>query len=162
MMSDLQSKVKSIGPYISKLPNSESVCLVILKNTNDHALIFRAAKYGLEPSWLLADSEGYHEQNASLLDKTMMNMSVQDDGTLQFPFNLQKTCKLAFDSKSQPVLISEIEGICSTVDVVYVDIVPTNMQQTNLCILGKSLDSGKQLHEIVSVDLSWVPVTLLL
>jgi len=161
MIVEVQRKIRLVGPYISGLKNAESICLVILKSTNDHALIFRAAKYGLEPSWLIANSKGFEEQQASLLDKTMMNMTVHEDGTLQFPFNLQKTCKLAFDSRSQPIVLSEIEGISSTVDVVYVDVVPTNMEQTNLCIVGKSLESGKQLHEIMSVDLSWVPVTFL-
>jgi hypothetical protein len=161
MMSIVNEKIKKVGPTLCKLEDTHQICLVLLKNTNDHALIFRAKKYGLEPTWLMYGPNGYEEQPTSLLDKTMMNLTVEDNGKLNFPFTITKDCYLQFDSKSCPVVVSDIEGIPSRVDVVYVEVEPSKMEQTNLYLVGKSMDHGKSVYEILKVDLSWVPVTFL-
>lgn len=160
-MSTITEKIKKVGPTLCKLQDSNQICLVILKNTNDHALVFRAKKYGLEPTWLMYGPNGYEEQGTSLLDKTMMNLTVEDNGKLNFPFTLAKDCHLQFDSNSSPVVVSDVEGIPSRVDVVYVQVEPSNMEKTNLYLIGKSLEHGTSVYEIVEVDLSWVPITFL-
>lgn len=139
------------------LPRLEHLCLVVLKNTNQHALLFRATiNQGMEPSWLMSRSDGYVEKEPTLLDRSMLGINVEADGNVTFPFDVGKRCSLVFADDGAPALLCEVNGSASRLDVLFVEFVD-DRAYTRVHLLGRALEDGDTTHEVMVVDLAWLP-----
>ena len=147
-------KLKRLGPTLQSL---KQVCLVVLKNTNNHALIFRSLPQ-LEPSWLMEQSSGvYVEQSASAFDKSVIMISVDENGKVVIPF-ATKEASLVVDSDSNPAILTKLQNMDARLDVVYLQF-GDNKAETVVTLHGTSFE-GIRVSENMILDFSWIPQSL--
>lgn len=149
-------KVKRLGPTLQSL---KEVCLVVIKNTNNHALVFRS-KPQLEPSWLLEQSNGtYVEQPASVLDKSLIMLSVDENGKVTIPFaSNHPDASLVVDSEGNPAIVTTLNDCAARLDIVYIQF-GDNKEKTDVILHGTSFE-GQRVSEKMILDFSWIPQSL--
>lgn len=173
MADIIKARLPVLGPYLQQI---DGLSLVMLKSSNDNALVFTTdgaggtgggyGAYGttapsLAPSWLIAKNGQFVHQAASMMDKTLLNVTVDASGTVSMPFNIDKTVQLVLDASGRPALISELNRTPARLDVVYVALHAETLSTTQVTMYGRSLDTGAENVETLTVDLSWMPANLL-
>jgi hypothetical protein len=160
----IQEKMKQIFEVLRHVKDHDNVCLVVLKNTNDHALLFKAfnddGDYIMNSSWLMKDTNVYYEKDLSLLDRSLMSVTINNDSTIELPISVNRTCQLIFDSDNRPAILTTINEKESRLDIVYVHLNPDALEKTVLTIIGRSLD-GHSVQEEITIDLSWIPTSFI-
>ena len=147
-------KLKRLGPTLQSL---KQICLVVLKNTNNHAIIFRSLPE-LEPSWLMEQSPGvYVEQPASTFDKSLIMISVDESGKVIIPF-ATKDASLVVDSEGNPAILTRLQNTDARLDVVYIQF-GDNKAETLVTLYGTSFE-GIRVSENMILDFSWIPQSL--
>lgn len=156
----MNEKMKNVFEVLRHVKEHDKICLVVVKNTNDHALIFKAynkdGNYTMTSSWLMKDENVYYEKDLSLLDRSLMSVTINDDSTIELPISVNRICQLVFDTDNRPAILTTIEDKQSRLDIVYVHLQADKLEQTELTILGRSLD-GPSVQEKIIIDLSWIP-----
>ena len=156
----MDHRLNELRHILPSLPFHENICLLILKNTNKHALIFRVFETRVESSWLMYHNDQYHESPTSLLDRSLMSITINDDFSLELPISVNEKCTLALDPHNRPMIMTIIDHQQARLDVVYVNIDQENMQETRVDVLGRSM-SGEKVKETITVNLSWIPTSFL-
>jgi hypothetical protein len=156
----MEQRISELRHVLPGLPHHENICLVILKNTNKHALIFRVFDTRVESCWLMFRDDGYSESPTSLIDRSLMSITINNDFTLELPISVNQTCTLALDPHNRPMIMTKIDRKDARLDIVYVNIDNENMQETKVDVLGRSLD-GQRVHETITVNLSWIPTSFI-
>lgn len=157
--------MKNVFEALRHVKDHDKICLVVLKNTNDHALLFKAynkdGEYCMHSTWLMKDTNVlYYEKDLSLLDRSLMSVTINNDATIELPISVNRTCQLVFDEDNRPAILTSIQDKQSRLDIVFVQLDGENLEETELTIFGRTLE-GHSVEEKIIIDLSWIPTSFI-
>ena len=99
----------------------------------------------------------YVEQSASAFDKSVIMISVDENGKVVIPF-ATKEASLVVDSDSNPAILTKLQNMDARLDVVYLQF-GDNKAETVVTLHGTSFE-GIRVSENMILDFSWIPQSL--